>query len=169
MVSHVTFKNTAHHGSKISFFSWWTIKNQNIKEINNGTKNDENPVLHEEPFLNSHEWLPMIAMRLSPRSRIIWKPRHTNVCILFDRKGSLALNTVSSDRIRSFGDHMGPTRHWWSLHWYGSLSWKTKVLCPGCQRLFFSRTNLGSYILLYFWPPVEVHSITWRQNGCGKS
>ena len=54
MVSHVTFKNTAHH-PKFRVSSWLTIENQNIREINNTTKNDENPVLHEERFLNSHE------------------------------------------------------------------------------------------------------------------
>ena len=39
------------------FVSWWPIRKQNIREINNATKNDENFILHEEPFLNSHEMI----------------------------------------------------------------------------------------------------------------
>ena len=55
-------KNTAHH-PKFRFVSWWTIRNQNIRGMNNATKNDENLILHEEPFLNSHEQLLYLFSR----------------------------------------------------------------------------------------------------------
>ena len=62
MVSHVTSKNAARH-PKFRFVSWWTIRNQNFREINNATKNSENLILREEPFLTVHMSLTKLKMK----------------------------------------------------------------------------------------------------------